>query len=88
MEPDPGASANNLTSTGMGLATAGLICGLAGLMILGPILGILAIVFGGIGLAQANKNPIGAGKSLSIAALVFGIIDVLYFLYLIATLGS
>lgn len=87
MELEAGASTNSLKHTGMGLATAGLICGLVGLLLLGPILGILAIVFGGVGWAQANQNPIGAGKSLSVAAVVFGTIDVARFVFALVQLS-
>ncbi len=83
--PDPGPGvpfdeAHSIKSAGMGLATAGLICGIAGLLFLGIILGPLAIIFGAIGLAQARKNAIGAGKSLATASLVIGIIDVAWFI--------
>jgi hypothetical protein len=73
------------SGTGMGLATAGLICGLAGLFLLGPILGVLAIIFGAIGMGNAAANPVGAGKSLARASLVLGLIDIGWFVVAIAT---
>jgi uncharacterized protein DUF4190 len=58
---------------GNGLAIAGLVCGLVGLLFLPIVLGPLAIVFGAIGLSRANR---GAGhKGMSIAAIVLGIAD-------------
>jgi hypothetical protein len=62
---------------GNALAVASLICGLVGLLLFGIILGPLAIIFGAIGLSNANKNPIGAGKGAAIAGLVLGCVDLL-----------
>jgi len=63
--------------TGNGMAAASLICGIVGLLLFGIILGPLAIIFGAIGLGNANKNPIGAGKGMAIAGLVLGVVDLL-----------
>jgi hypothetical protein len=58
---------------GNGLAIAGLVCGLVGLLFLPIVLGPLAIIFGGIGLSRANR---GAGhKGMSMAAIFLGIAD-------------
>ncbi len=58
---------------GNGLAVAGLVCGLVGLLFLPIVLGPLAIIFGGVGLSRANR---GAGhKGMSMAAIILGIAD-------------
>jgi uncharacterized membrane protein len=62
-----------------GMAIAGLVCGIVALvfsivpfigMLLTPAPAILGIVFGAIGIAQANKG--GAHKRLAIAGVVCG----------------
>jgi len=58
---------------GNGLAIAGLVCGLVGLLFFPIVLGPLAIIFGAVALSRANR---GAGhKGMSIAAIVLGIVD-------------
>lgn len=67
-----------------GLATAGFVLGLLGLLgswipflnILGIILGVLGIILGGVGLAQSKKA--GAGKGLAIAGIVLGALAVIF----------
>jgi len=62
---------------GNGLAVAGLVCGLVGLVFLNYILGPLAIIFGGVGLSRANR---GAGhKGMSLAAIILGVVDLIVF---------
>ena len=71
-------------SVSNGLATAGGVLGiiafllgwipLAGIFFGWP-LGVLAVVFGGIGLSKANKGY--NGKGLAIAGLVFGILTII-----------
>jgi uncharacterized protein DUF4190 len=63
------------TQNSNGLAIAGLVCGLVGLLFLPIVLGPLALIFGGVGLSKANR---GAGhKGMAIAAVVLGIIDLI-----------
>ena len=59
---------------GNGIAVASLVCGILGLtpLWIGFILCILAIVFGAVGIARANR--VGRGKGLAIAGLVLGIV--------------
>jgi hypothetical protein len=80
-----GTTQNN--NVGNGLAVAGLVCGLVGLVLFNYILGPLAIVFGGVGLSRANR---GAGhRGMSIAAIVLGIVDlVVYAVLLVAVTNS
>ncbi|MGZ4646268.1 MAG: DUF4190 domain-containing protein [Blastococcus sp.] len=66
---------------GNGLAIAGLVCGLAGLLFFPVILGPLAIIFGGVGLSRAKR---GAGhRGMSIAAVVLGVVDLIIFVVLL-----
>jgi Na+/proline symporter len=63
---------------------AGFVCGLIGALVgLIPLLswiafplGILGVVFGGIGWRRANREPERGGKGLAIAGLVLGILAV------------
>jgi hypothetical protein len=69
-----------------GMAIAALVCGIIGLFIFEIILGPLAIIFGGLGLRNANR---GSGrKGLAIAGLVLGIIDVLVLILIVAVASS
>ena len=59
----------------LGLAIAGLVCSLVGLLAFAVVLGPLAIIFGGIALSSnAHKNK---ARSYGMASLVIGIIDVI-----------
>ncbi len=64
-----------------GMATASLVLGILGFFL--PILSVLALIFGGIGISKANQGA--AGKGLAIAGLVLGIIGTLV---LLAVLGE
>lgn len=70
-----------------GMALAGGIVGLLGFILSwipligigsGLVLGILGIIFGGIGLANANKLPGRPRHGWAIAGLVLGIITVVF----------
>jgi len=74
------------TQQGNGLAIAGFVCGLVGLLILNIILGPLALIFGGIGLSRANKGA--PHRGLAIGAFVLGAIDVILFFILLAILSN
>jgi len=79
----------NTTQTrnvGNGLAIAGLVCGLVGLLFFPIILGPLAIIFGAVGLSRANR---GAGhKGMSIAAIILGIADLVVMVVYAVALNS
>ena len=74
--PYPQASA----PPGNGLATAGMVLGIVGLVLtatvvlwfIGLVLALLAVIFGAIGLRRANET--GSGRGQAVTALVLGII--------------
>ena len=67
---------------GNGLAIAGMVCGIVGLLLFNVILGPLAVIFGGIGLSRANKGAPHKGQA--IAGIVLGIIDLVIFAIIVA----
>ena len=70
-----------------GMAVAGFVMGLVGLLIFGLLFGILAIIFSAIGLGKINKDPKRwRGKGLAVAGLVLGIIDIAILVLLVALL--
>lgn len=77
-----GATINPPQSNGM--ATAGFVLGLLGLLIcwipivniLGIVLGLLGAVLAAVGLAKSQK--VGTGKGLAIAGMILGVLAVLF----------
>jgi Domain of unknown function (DUF4190) len=65
-----------------GLAIAGLVCGIVGLIVFNFILGPLAIIFGGVGLSRANRGA--AHRGMAWVGLILGIIDVVVLVVLLA----
>ena len=66
---------------GNGMAVAGLVLGIIGLVFcwipfLGWILALLGIIFGGLGMGKANKIG-GRGKGLAIGGLVCGVLGLI-----------
>jgi uncharacterized Tic20 family protein len=77
---------NTAKRGGNGLAIAGLVCGLVGLIFFSVILGPLAVIFGGVGLSRAKR---GSGhRGMSIAAIVLGVIDILLFVILVVAAAN
>ena len=71
-----------------GMAVAALVLGIIGLVLfwvplLGMVLAILAIIFGGVGMSRANQGA--SGKGLAIAGLVLGIVAIA--IYVLAILA-
>jgi ABC-type phosphate transport system permease subunit len=58
----------------MGFAIVSIVCGLAGLFVFGYILGLLAIIFGGIALGRIRRNPELPGRGLAVAGMVLAIL--------------
>jgi hypothetical protein len=65
------------------MAVASLVVGLIGLLIFGVVMGILAIIFGAVGIGKANKLG-GKGKGMAIAGLILGIVDILAWIVILA----
>jgi hypothetical protein len=61
------------TGDGNGMAVAGLVCGLVGLLFFPIILGPLALIFGGVGWSKANRGA--KYKGMALAAVILGIAD-------------
>jgi hypothetical protein len=72
---------------GNGMAVAALVVGLIGLVLFGVVMGILAIIFGALGIGKANKIG-GKGKGMAIAGLILGVVDILVFIVLMAVAFS
>ena len=68
-----------VSADGPGWGIAALCCGILGIAF--PPLGILAIIFGAIGM----KN---SGRGMAIAGFILGIIEVIWLLVLILLLGA
>jgi len=67
-----------------GMATASLICGIAGIFI--NLLGIpslLAIIFGIISLVKISRNPNLKGKGFAIAGIILGVVGIILMIFLI-----
>lgn len=78
----PPATAPATRAQSNGLAIAGMVCGIVGLLVFSIILGPLAIIFGGVGLSRANAGA--SGRGMARAGIILGIVDVVLFVVLIA----
>lgn len=77
MPPPPGASVAQTN----GMATAALVLGIVGICLfwavgLGALLGLLAVIFGGIGMSKAKSIPGEPLKGRAQAGLITGIIAI------------
>lgn len=82
------SSTTHLVTPANGLGTAGMVLGIVGAVIclvpvVGFLLGLLATIFGGIGLTKANRGE-ATNKGMAIAGLVLGIITMAVWPVLIA----
>ena len=85
--PVPGyAVPGTLQPRGNGMATTGGTLGIVGAALslipligifIGLVMGVLAIIFGGVGMGRAN-NLGGAGKGMAVTGLVLGILTVIF----------
>lgn len=76
---------------GNGLAVTGMVLGIVGIVffwlpIFGWILAILAIIFGGVGIARANKGA--SGKGMAVAGLVLGIVSIALYVIIVVAIVS
>ena len=72
-----------------GMAVAALVCGICGLVIpyLGFLLALLAIIFGGVGMAQTGRDPNLGGRGMAIAGLVCGIVAIAIWIIIFLIIG-
>jgi hypothetical protein len=63
-----------------GLAVASLGCGVVGLVLFSAVLGPLAVIFGGVGLKNAQRGSRHHGMAL--AGVILGIVDTVAFIVL------
>ncbi|WP_211116365.1 DUF4190 domain-containing protein [Glycomyces buryatensis] len=61
-----------------GLGTAGMVLGIIGIVLfwcgwIGIVLAILAVIFGGVGIARANKGE-ATNKGMAVSGVVLGVI--------------
>lgn len=73
-----------------GLGTAALVLGILGVVfcwayVVGPVLGILAIIFGGVGLSRVHAGQ-ATNRGSALAGLILGIIAILAFVILVLLL--
>lgn len=68
-----------------GMGTASLVLGIFSLLIFGFILGLLAIIFGSIGIGRANRGE-ATNKGAAIAGMVLGIIGFVAWIFITSAL--
>ena len=59
-----------------GAATASLVLALVGLIIVPMLLGLLAVIFGGVGASKDAKQYRGQGAA--VAGLIIGVVDIIW----------
>jgi len=69
-----GAAAVGVAQTS-GMAVTSFVLSLVGILFLGAVLGVLAVIFGALALNAIAKDPQLKGKGLAIAGLVIGIVE-------------
>jgi hypothetical protein len=67
-----------------GIAVAALVCGILTFVCLGPIAGILAVIFGFIGLGKAKET--GVGRGMSLAGIILGLVGTILSIFVIVIL--
>jgi len=72
--------------TGNGLAIAGLVCGLVGLLFFPIVLGPLALIFGFIALSHAKRGA--AHRGMALAAVILGAADLVLMVILAVALNN
>jgi hypothetical protein len=72
-----------------GISIAAMVCGILSFFVpvLGLVLAILAIIFGGVGLGRTNRNPELKGRGMAITGLVLGIVGMLFVILVLTILS-
>ncbi|MBM4020243.1 MAG: DUF4190 domain-containing protein [Planctomycetes bacterium] len=81
------AGAVAATARTSGMAIASLVLGLVGIFACG-FLGILAIIFGAVGMRDTRRDPNVKGRGLAVAGLILGIIDIVLWLVWLLILAA
>jgi uncharacterized protein DUF4190 len=83
----PAASDNApaAASRSNGLAIAGMVCGIVGLLLFPPVLGPLAIIFGGVGLSRAGNGA--PHRKMALAGIILGVLDILLWVVLLVAVS-
>ncbi|MBI4658972.1 MAG: DUF4190 domain-containing protein [Verrucomicrobia bacterium] len=67
-----------------GMAMAGLVCSLLGIVCCGPVFATLGLIFSAIALAQISNKPLQfSGKGLAWAGIIISLVDYVLFVVLI-----
>ena len=81
-----GAPVQKPSVPGKGLGIAGMVCGIVSFFCLAFVLGLLAVIFGAVGLSKSKA--VGMGNGMAVAGIVLGIISiVLWIVFLLAAPG-
>jgi len=81
----PTSPASGMAEKTNGLAIAGLVFGILGVMpcvCCGPVFSTLGLIFSGIALAQTGNHPMQAGRGMAIAGIVLSVLGLIGFLIL------
>jgi hypothetical protein len=72
-----------------GMSIAAMVCGILSFFvpILGLVLAILAIIFGGVGLGRTNRDPELKGRGMAVTGLVLGILGMLFVIMVLTILS-
>lgn len=85
----PEAESGTAAGGTSGKATAALVLGIIGMLIVPVICSTLAIIFGAMAMGDTSRNPQLGGRGQAIAGLVLGIIGLVAgFLMLMLIFGS
>jgi Domain of unknown function (DUF4190) len=71
-----------------GIAIASLVLGILGMVLLGPLAGIPAVVCGHIALSKLKANPSLSGRGIAIAGLVTGYLGIAGWSFFLLTVGG
>ena len=90
--PTPPGTGGTATGQTNGLAVAGMICGILGLVLfwtvwIGIILGVLGIIFGALGRSRANSMG-GTGRGMAMTGIITGAIGVVAAIIFIVFIAS
>jgi hypothetical protein len=80
--PQSTGPGHRVSTQSNGMAIAGLVCGIVGLILLAMVLGPLAIIFGSIGRSRARRGA--EHGTMATWAIGLGILDIVLWVVLLA----